>query len=116
MTVGVLKAMLLTKRKIATAALMVLTLIGVGAVVLACTLSAADEPAAKQADQPAVPKSIIGVNEGVQKIIWSPDGKFLAVLVNIYQAEEREVDGKTRTTLFDSCNLMIWDVAMKEWL
>jgi WD40 repeat protein len=85
-------------------------------VFLACSLSAADEPPAKQADPPAVPKSIVGGGEGVQKVVWSTDGKFLAVLVNIYQAEEREVDSKTRTTLFDSCSLMLWDVAKKEWL
>src|SRR5262249_22723937 len=116
MTEGALKTMLLTKLKIATAVLMILTLIGTGALVLTCSFSAADAPPA-EADQPAVPKSIVGDGEGVQKVVWSPDGKFLAVLVNIYQVEEVEAIGKKkRTTLFEDCTLMLWDVAKKEWL
>ena len=108
--------MLLTKLKMATALLIVLTLLGAGAVVLTCSLSAADEPPAKQADQAAVPKSIVGVGEGVQKVVWSPDGKFLAVLVNIYDVGDQVVNGEKKTILFEHCTLMLWDVEKKAWM
>jgi RNA polymerase sigma factor (sigma-70 family) len=116
LTEGVLKAMLLTKLKIATAVLMVLTLIGAGLVVLTCSLSMAGDPQAKEAEQPAAPKSIVGVGEGVQNVVWSPNGKFLAVLTNIYDVAEQEIKGEKKKILFEHCTLMLWDVEKKAWL
>ena len=112
----VLKAMLLTRLKIATAVLMVLTLIGAGSVVLTRSLSAADEPQAKKADQPAVPKSIVGADQGVQRVAWSPNGKFLAVVINIYDIHEYEFNGEKKKVLLDHCTLTLWDVEKKEWM
>jgi RNA polymerase sigma factor (sigma-70 family) len=116
LTEGVLKTMLLTKLKIATALLMALTLLGAGSVVLTRSLSAAGEPQAKEAGQPAVPKSIVGVGEGVEKVAWSPNGKFLAVLTNIFDLGEDVVNGEKKTVLHDHCTLMLWDVEKKQWM
>jgi hypothetical protein len=89
---------------------MVLTLIGAGLVVLTCSLSMAGDPQAKETEQPTAPKSIVGVGEGVQNVVWSPNGKFLAVLTNIYDVAEQDIKGEKKKILFDYCTLMLWDV------
>ncbi|MBI3408148.1 MAG: sigma-70 family RNA polymerase sigma factor [Planctomycetes bacterium] len=121
LTQGALRTMLLTKLKIATALLlMILACIGAGSIVLACCLSTAGEPQAeqpqgKQAERTVVPKSIVGVGEGVQNVVWGPNGKFLAVLTNIYDVGEDVVNGKKQPLLFEHCTLMLWDVEKQEW-
>jgi RNA polymerase sigma factor (sigma-70 family) len=85
-------------------------------------LSAADEPQAQKAEQPkeaeqaAVPKSIVGADQGVQRVVWSPNGKFLATLINVYDIHEYEFKGETKKVLLDHCTLMLWDVEKKEWM
>jgi RNA polymerase sigma factor (sigma-70 family) len=126
LTEGVMKAMFTSKlNSVIFAALLaavlvggaILTPIGAGSVVLTCALSGAGEPQAKEADhQTAVPKSIVGVGEGVVRVAWSPNGKFLAVVNNIFEVEEREIDGQKKKVGHDNCTLMLWDVEKKEWM
>ncbi len=113
LTEGVLKAMLLTKLKIATAVLLVVTMIGTGACLLTYQALASEPPQAKQDDKPQ-PEGATSLADAVQafnaRAANGPIGKEQPPLT------EEEVSAAIRWRALDRKQLPVTDAEFRAFL
>jgi RNA polymerase sigma factor (sigma-70 family) len=122
LTEGVLKAMLLTRLKIAAAVLLAVVVVAAGAGVVFLPARAAEPPrppkaeppAAQREGEPAAEPRPVAVREDAQVhgLAWSADGKTLATVGIVYEVVEfTDGDGKPtgKGACWPNSTIKLWD-------